>query len=49
MKYRYTLSLTALSFLSASALAVEYPVGHPILKNGMEIQGGLSPTYYHGY
>lgn len=39
MKYHYALSLTALSFFSASALAVEYPVGHPILKNGMEIQG----------
>ena len=43
MKYRYAPPLTALSFLSASALAVEYPVGHPILKMVWKFKGLFQP------
>ncbi|MDG6614173.1 iron transporter, partial [Staphylococcus aureus] len=39
MNSRYVRALTLLSLIPTSVFALEYPVGQPIIKNGMEIQG----------
>lgn len=39
MKTLYKMSLVSTLLLSSAALAQEYPVGQPVIENGMEIQG----------
>ncbi|HEM7132921.1 MULTISPECIES: iron transporter [Providencia] len=39
MKLVYKAAVSGLALFSISALAQEYPLGHPVIKNGMEIQG----------
>lgn len=39
MKFAYQAAVSGLALFSLSAFAQEYPLGHPVIKNGMEIQG----------
>lgn len=39
MKNKYILTALALTLSSTSLFAQEYPLGQPVIKNGMEIQG----------
>lgn len=39
MKPAYQVAVSSLVFFSASVFAQEYPMGQPVIKDGMEIQG----------
>lgn len=39
MKLAYQAAVSGLALFSVAAFAQEYPLGQPVIKNGMEIQG----------